>query len=256
MVSLKSLLITAAVAVAIPLDEELFGRSVDFGSKLPHNDIAARQQGGGDKEGNGFHSGYYYSFWSDGSRGSVTYKNGNNGSYTSNWSNIGNWVGGKGWNPGGSMTIVYNGTWTAQNQNSYLALYGWTRKPLVEYYVVEAFGTYNPSSGTSRRSTIQSDGGSYDIYETQRNNQPSIEGRQTFKQFWSVRQGRRVGGKITVGNHFAAWEKTGLKLGTHDYMIMATEGYGSSGSSAITVVEEGATGKPYPNEPDSRKDNN
>ena len=253
---LKSLLFAAALAVAIPLDEELFGRSFDLHSKT---NLATRNQQGvsaGSPQGNGFHSGYFYSFWSDNSKGSVTYTNLLNGSYTSSWSNIGNWVGGKGWNPGGPKVVKYNGTWTGANQNSYLSLYGWTKNPLIEYYIVEAYGTYNPSSGTSKKGTVTSDGGSYDIYQTQRVQQPSIVGRATFTQFWSVRQGKRVGGQITIGNHFDAWTKSGLKLGAHDYMILATEGYGSSGSSNITVVEVGATECPYPNEPNSRKDNN
>lgn len=71
---LKSLLFTAALAAATPLDQELFGRSIDLGSKV--NAVAA-----GDPEGNSFHSGYFYSFWSD-SRGSVTYNNLLDGSYT------------------------------------------------------------------------------------------------------------------------------------------------------------------------------
>lgn len=253
---INSLLLFAAasLAAAVPLDEELFGRSFDLGSKVdPRSELASSA---GSPQGNGFHSGYFYSFWSDNSRGSVTYTNLLNGSYSSTWSNVGNWVGGKGWKPGGPKVVQYNGTWNGANVNSYLSLYGWTKDPLIEYYIVEAYGSYNPSSGTSKKGTVKSDGGTYDIYQTQRVNQPSIVGTATFTQFWSVRQGRRVGGTITIGNHFDAWTKSGLKLGSHDYMILATEGYQSSGSSNITVVEVGATGPPYPDQPDSRNDNN
>ena len=71
--------------------------------------------------------------------------------------NQGNHVGGKGWNPGSARTITYSGTY-APNGNSYLAVYGWTRSPLVEYYIVENFGTYNPSSGATRRGSVTTDG--------------------------------------------------------------------------------------------------
>ena len=62
----KTILFTAALAKAIPLDEELFGRSMDLGSKFHDRDAEVAQAG--DPEGNGFHSGYFYSFWSDGRR--------------------------------------------------------------------------------------------------------------------------------------------------------------------------------------------
>jgi hypothetical protein len=57
----------------------------------------------------GTHGGYYYSFWTDGG-GSTTFCLQSNGRYTSNWSNVGNWVGGKGWQTGGRRAVTYSGS--------------------------------------------------------------------------------------------------------------------------------------------------
>jgi endo-1,4-beta-xylanase len=189
----------------------------------------------------GNHGGFFYTYWKDG--GTATMNLGANGNYSVNW-NLGNrynFVGGKGWATGSSSRrIGYNaGVWNS-NGNSYLCLYGWTTNPLVEYYVVDNWGNWRPPGGSSQ-GTISTDGGSYNLYRTQRVNQPSIQGTQTFYQYWSVRTAKRATGQnhtITFNNHVNGWRGRGWNLGNHNYQVMATEGFQSSGSSNLTVWQQ------------------
>ncbi|KAH7311337.1 endo-1,4-beta-xylanase I [Stachybotrys elegans] len=184
----------------------------------------------------GTHNGYFFSWWSDGAS-PVSYVNGNGGSYTVTWQRGGNLVGGKGWNPGTGRTIQYTADWRpVNNGNSYLAIYGWTRSPLVEYYVLEAFGEYNPASGATKRGEVVLDGATYDILHSMRYNAPSIDGTQTFAQYWAVRRNHRTSGSVNMSAVFSAWAAAGMNLGNHYYQIVATEAYNSQGTCTVNVL--------------------
>lgn len=198
----------------------------------------------------GTNNGFYYSFWKDSGNASMTLQSG--GRYTSQWnSGTNNWVGGKGWNPGSSSRVLsYSGNYGVSNsQNSYLAFYGWTKSPLIEYYIIESYGSYNPAScsGGTDYGSFQSDGATYNVRRCQRVNQPSIEGNSsTFYQYFSVRNPKKgfgdISGTITFANHVNFWASKGLNLGAHDYQVLATEGYQSTGTSDITVSAGSGSG--------------
>jgi endo-1,4-beta-xylanase len=114
---------------------------------------------GGTASQTGTNNGFYCSFWTSGSM-YVTYSNGAGGAYTVDWQGNGDFIAGKGWNPGSawcmscaaytavwliggcSSTISYKASWGPNpGANVYLSVYGWFMNPLVEYYIVESSGS-------------------------------------------------------------------------------------------------------------------
>ncbi|TYQ12691.1 UNVERIFIED_CONTAM: endo-1,4-beta-xylanase [Acetivibrio alkalicellulosi] len=192
----------------------------------------------------GTHGGYDYEYWVDNGTGSMTLKDG--GTFSCQWSNINNILFRKGrkfdetqtHQQIGNISVTY-GVDYHPNGNSYLCVYGWTVDPLVEFYIVDSWGSWRPPGATSK-GTINVDGGTYDIYETTRTQQPSIKGTATFQQYWSVRTSKRNSGTISVSQHFAAWENRGMRMGKMYEVALTIEGYQSSGradvySNTITI---------------------
>jgi endo-1,4-beta-xylanase len=190
----------------------------------------------------GFKDGRFYTFWHDAGSGEM--RLGRDGSYSVAWrlGDTGNLVAGTGWATGSLDRVVrYSALAFDPGVNGYLTFYGWSKDPLVEYYIVESWGDFvPPGERATVLGTVDSDDGTYRIYRTQRVNQPSIAGTATFDQYWSARTSRRPLGQegvITFANHVAAWSRFGLTLGALDYQVLATEGFGSDGRSDVLVSE-------------------
>lgn len=179
----------------------------------------------------GQYCGYTYELWKDSGNGSLTVKP---DGFSVSWGGGNDFLGRKGMRPGsGTLVVTYSATYSPSG-NSYLCIYGWTRNPLVEYYIVDSWGSWRPP-GSSPVGTVSSDGGTYDIYKATRSNAPSIDGTKTFSQYWSVRQQKRTSGTITIANHFSAWAGKGMPMGSFYEVSMTVEGYQSSGSADVKV---------------------
>ncbi|HXC43124.1 MAG TPA: glycoside hydrolase family 11 protein [Candidatus Dormibacteraeota bacterium] len=184
--------------------------------------------------GTGTNDGYFYSLYSSGGAATMTFPGSYPGQYAITWSHVNDVVGGKGWNPGGSMSVGYN-VGEANGYNT-ISIYGWTTNPLVEYYITE-FGSLYTANATYKGS-VSSDGHTYNTYEHQQVNQPSIVGTATFEQYLDAWGGSSIGSNhtVTTGNHFSHWENLGMPMGSFNYMILGTEAYnGASGSVNATV---------------------
>ncbi|KAK2593445.1 hypothetical protein QQS21_008862 [Conoideocrella luteorostrata] len=109
------------------------------------------------------------------------------------------------------------------NGNSYLPIHGRTETPLIEYYIVEHFGTCNPASRATRKGQITPDGSIYDIYVSTRTNAPSTPEQPPCSNTGLFDAPSARAEPSQQQDHFNAWESLGLNMGSFDYLIVATE---------------------------------
>ena len=200
----------------------------------PHTGNLARRQGGMD----------YNQNWKAG-QGNINYQSQSNG-YSVTFSNAGDFVVGKGWRTGKARNISFSGSTQQQAGTVLVSVYGWTKNPLIEYYVQEYTSNGAGSAQGQKVGSLVSDGSTYDIWKHQQVNQPSISGTATFWQFISNRVSKRPGsGTVTMQNHFDAWKKAGMNLGSQwDYQVLATEAWGNAAGNSKYTLSEASGGSP------------
>jgi endo-1,4-beta-xylanase len=189
--------------------------------------------------GTGTESGFFYSLFTSSGTATMTFPDAAQypGNYAITWSGVGDMVGGKGWSTGAERVIGYNVG--EANGYNYISVYGWLTNPLVEYYVTELGSLF--TSNATFLGSVSSDGHTYQTYEHQQVNQPSIEGTATFEQYLDAWGGSSTGSnhEVTTANHFDHWRSLGLPIGSFNYQILATEAFnGSSGSVNATVWQD------------------
>lgn len=132
--------------------------------------------------------------------------------------------------------IKYSASEYKTTGNSYLAVYGVTRDPITEYYILESYGTYSPTTVFAPRGTLSIENSTYDIGYTYR--VLPIEGQSSIWTYYSVRRDKRTSGSVDVGAHIKAWKDAGLPLGNDmGWQIVACEGYMSTGRCTVEIEE-------------------
>jgi len=205
---------------------------------------------------------YGYEMWTQGGNNNKLTWYGPNerggAAFRAEWNNPNDFLGRVGlfWGNGGrytsygnlycDFTFTRSGRSTAGNY-SYIGIYGWSRNPLIEYYIVEDWygnqwqsDTGPMGTGTTQGSVEGSftvDGSLYQIHKSTRTNAPSIDGTRTFTQYFSIRQSPRKSGTISITEHFKKWQSLGMNLGNMyecKFLVEAGGGVGWFEASHLT----------------------
>ena len=215
---------------------------------------------GGKSQQMGSAGGYDYELWSQDGVGNATMtlnpSDANGGTFSVEWSGTVNMLArsGKRWGSNstvtvqnvGNITVEFEVEWSSNDNVKYVSVYGWgyyDQQDIpsgfsneIEYYIIQDRGSYNPTQGGKKFGSATIDGINYDFFTTDRNNQPSLSGTSTFKQYWSIPSNtsqHRTKGTISISKHFEAWAKAGMKMGKlYEVASMKIESYTGQGGNA------------------------
>lgn len=215
---------------------------------------------GGKSQQMGSAGGYDYELWSQDGVGNATMtlnpSDANGGTFSVEWSGTVNMLArsGKRWGSNSTVTVQNVGNitaefeveWSSTDNVKYVSVYGWGYydqqdipsgfSDEIEYYIIQDRGSYNPTQGGKKFGSATIDGINYDFFTTDRNNQPSLSGTSTFKQYWSIPSNtsqHRTKGTISISKHFEAWAKAGMKMGKlYEVASMKIESYTGQGGNA------------------------
>ena len=236
-----------------------------------------------DEESDGFVSGYIsqdgmyglydYMYWND-STGSIKMTPKSRGAYDCYWNDIHDclFMTGEVYQKKntekrelfGSPVTEYRAVMDTSS-DYFFGAYGWFTDPQIEFFIIDDWGVNKPTFSTDPIGRVEIDEGTYDIYRINLHTQPAIYSGPTIYSYYIVRtekcsaESNIIEGKISIGKHFEALKKLGVRLGDVYEIMLAVEGYESSGSAHIlkndlysVVIDDDIDIEPNPNyDPDS-----
>jgi peptidoglycan/xylan/chitin deacetylase (PgdA/CDA1 family) len=208
--------------------------------------------GGGQRKNPPGYEGYSYELWIDNTGGSGNMTLNDEGAFDTEWNcscSRGNFLARRGMDFGekdkatsiGTITLDYAASYSQTGQyngggNSRLCVYGWMSDPLAEYYIIEDWINWCPGPDPSvcPAKTVTIDDAEYDIFWIWHEGPTIKSSYDRFKQYFSIRKTKRTSGKITVSEHFKAWENAGMEIGKLYEVALNVEGWQSSGKANVT----------------------
>ena len=209
--------------------------------------------------------------WYQGGNATMTYYS--NGTFKANWSGSNDYLTRVGYQYNGNgishttkhFTVDYKYTKTGNASYGYIGVYGWTKNPETEYYIVDDWYSKPSEQYVGEKfGEITVDGAKYTIHAFLRQQEPSKSGTSTFVQFFSIRETPRQCGHIDISAHFKKWDElfTGqnqqlrgskggasaqLKFGNvTEVMLMTEAGGGATGSVDYTYFNMSDNGEASP----------
>jgi len=172
----------------------------------------------------GTNGGYYYFTYYTGSGSTSISFPGSGGNFVGSWtSGVTDSLCGKGWNPGSIRNVGYNVGVLSGNWHS-VAVYGFAPYPNVEYYITDM----GSNSGTFI-GTVNSDGGTYNVYKGSQANGPQYKDSRT------VAQSKGANHTVTMANHVNYWKAHIGSFATPSWTVLSVEAFGGPGNTNATV---------------------
>ncbi len=195
-----------------------------------------------------------YEMWNQNYQGKITFEP-DEGAFTCSWKDVDNCIFSMGNNYDSGKkqynsllffkrSFIYEAEYSPKG-NSFLGLHGWTRNPLLEYYIVEGYADWALPLNIEDCGSYFINNKAYDLYKQMVYNEPSLDGTATFPRYWSVctensvknNQINYIKGDVDIYGHLEAFEQLGVDMSGSLYEVcLYIENYKSSGSANVNRI--------------------